>query len=370
MTTPNPLLAAFPNPPSPISAQIINIAGIQTTIYGLSELAPNTSRVACLWLLHPRLQTQSCMQPVASSIIYSWNTYLQSRAGALGEATAKATLPGLIAASLDHRNHGSRSVDELANQAWNGGNLRHAQDMFSIYQGTALDVSLLIDHLPSYILTEPISERQHSIITNLVLGISLGGHAAWHCLFHEPRISAGIVVIGCPDFERLMFDRAARSKLDTWTGEVLDFKGSRYYPSALVEVVHKHDPASILLSWLNCLHGNYKDYQPSPREKEKLDLLLHKHLAGKRILNLAGGADKLVPHQFTVPLLSFLEGAIVPNGWSSIRDVVLEDIVFEGVGHALSPGMMSEAIRFTHQVLADEPPSAEFKQVAKKESKI
>ena len=43
-------------------------------------------------------------------------------------------MQGLIAVSFDQRNHGSRKIDELANQDWRSGNERHAQDMFSIYR--------------------------------------------------------------------------------------------------------------------------------------------------------------------------------------------------------------------------------------------
>lgn len=67
----------------------------------------------------------------------------------------------------------------------------------SIYHGTALDTSLLIDHLGSYIFHGP---ENPSITQHLVMGISLGGHAAWQVLFNEPRVTAGIIIIGCPDY--------------------------------------------------------------------------------------------------------------------------------------------------------------------------
>jgi dienelactone hydrolase len=34
------------------------------------------------------------------------------------------------------------------------------------------------------------------------MGISLGGHAAWQVLFADPRVTAGVVIIGCPDYMR------------------------------------------------------------------------------------------------------------------------------------------------------------------------
>lgn len=69
----------------------------------------------------------------------------------------------------------------------------------SVFNGTALDTSFLIDHLGSYIFHDtdgPVIEQ------NLVLGISLGGHAAWQVFFNDPRVTAAIVIIGCPDYMR------------------------------------------------------------------------------------------------------------------------------------------------------------------------
>lgn len=73
--------------------------------------------------------------------------------------------------------------------------------MFGVYNGTAVDVSLLIDHVGSYI-AEDFPGVMPEIGRNLVLGVSLGGHAAWQVLFAEPRVEAGVVVIGCPDYIR------------------------------------------------------------------------------------------------------------------------------------------------------------------------
>ena len=130
MATPNPLEKAYPILPADVSEQSYSIAGILTTVYGLEELDPNVKSVACLWLLHPRLQTQACMRPVAASAIQHWNERRRQ------QTTGRKPAVGLIAVSFDQRNHGSREVDKLANQAWNAGNKRHAQDMFSIYRST------------------------------------------------------------------------------------------------------------------------------------------------------------------------------------------------------------------------------------------
>ena len=115
--------------PASVSKEAFSIAGIITTVYGLEELPSNIREVACLWLLHPRLQTQECMEPIAASTILDWNARLHDGTASNGQASQ-----GLIAVSFDQRNHGSREVDKLSNEAWRSGNPKHAQDMFSIYR--------------------------------------------------------------------------------------------------------------------------------------------------------------------------------------------------------------------------------------------
>ena len=133
MASPNPLEKAYPIPPAEVSEQSYHVAGILTTVYGLKELDPNVKNVACLWLLHPRLQTQACMKPVAASAIQYWSDRHQ-------QTKSRKLAIGLVAISFDQRNHGSREVDKLANQAWSAGNRRHAQDMFSIYRSSTSSI--------------------------------------------------------------------------------------------------------------------------------------------------------------------------------------------------------------------------------------
>ena len=35
---------------------------------------------------------------------------------------------------------------------------------------------------------------------HLALGVSLGGHSVWQLMFAEPRVTAGVVIVGCPDY--------------------------------------------------------------------------------------------------------------------------------------------------------------------------
>ncbi|KAF8852166.1 hypothetical protein BDZ45DRAFT_678569 [Acephala macrosclerotiorum] len=213
MSTPSPLQDAHSKPPSSVSVKTIHIAGILTDIYGLEELSPSCKIISCLWLLHPRLQKKETMASVASSCISDWNY------------RASSDSKGLIAVAFDQRNHGTRCVDELANEAWRSGNVRHAQDMWSIISGTALDTTLLIDHLAAYIFhgpDDPILDQ------HFVLGISLGGHAAWQVLFNEPRVIAAVVIIGCPDYMRKCFiSRASSSLMFTYSHFDFLVKGTR-----------------------------------------------------------------------------------------------------------------------------------------------
>lgn len=335
------MASTYSSAPRAISQETHCIAGILTTVYGLQELPEEIREVTCLWLLHPRLQTQACMEPIASSTIHEWNE--RQRATKRKDRTI-----GLIAVSFDQRNHGTREVDTLANEAWRSGNSRHAQDMFASYHGTAIDTSHLLTYLPSYI---PLNITQH-----LVLGISLGGHAAWHCLLHDPRITTAIIIIGCPDYIHLMSDRARLSKLPTWTQSHppgSSFLGSTDFPTALISAVEKYDPAGLLLGGdVKSRSSDIYNHTPTPLERRALIPLLKTHLQNKRILNLAGGSDKLVPYKCSEPFLRWLKAATSPiSGWFKDGNVVLEDIVFEGVGHEMSAGMVKEVHRFVCQTL-------------------
>lgn len=119
MATPNPLEKAESKPAAPVSAKTFHIAGILTVVHGLDELAPSCKSISCLWLLHPRLQNKEIMASVANQCVNDWN----SRPSSDGKV-------GLIAVAFDQRNHGTREVNSLANEAWNKGNVTHAQDMF------------------------------------------------------------------------------------------------------------------------------------------------------------------------------------------------------------------------------------------------
>ncbi|KAI9698890.1 MAG: hypothetical protein M1820_007311 [Bogoriella megaspora] len=328
--------------PSTVSKKTFTIAGIQTDVFGLEELPPSATEVACLWLLHPRKQRKETMTPVAMTSVQEWNNRVK-------DGRAGLSSKGLIAVAFDQRNHGTRLVDELANEAWRQGNQRHAQDMFSIYQGTGTDTSLLLDYLPAYAF--PRGERQ--LTTNLVLGVSLGAHAAWHCIMNDSRFIAAVIVVGCPDFLALMADRARKSKLESWTSSKppgSQFFGSPDFPPALLQTVQVYDPASTLISMLD-VNDEDRLSRLSKPERERLRPVMEDRLGGRKILNMAGGDDKLVPYSCGEAFLKFLKGAVAPGGWFSGQGTSIEDIVYDGVGHEFTPAMRERALNFICDIL-------------------
>ncbi|KAJ4372954.1 hypothetical protein N0V83_003245 [Neocucurbitaria cava] len=337
--TTNPLHGTHTATDPTVSAHTYTIAGILVTVHGLSELPPSASSVACLWLLHPRLQTKETMAPIAGQVISAWNNRI-------GQGRAGKTPKGLIAVAFDQRNHGSRQVDKLHNEAWRQGNPRHAQDMFSCYHGTATDTSHLLNHLESYIFTAAHGPK---ITHHLALGISLGGHATWHCLLSDPRITAGVVGIGCPDYTRLMTDRARLSKRKTYMDTSppgVAFLGSPDFPQALQDAIAQYDPAGLLLP--GQFNPTGADPQPDNAKLDRIKVLLRERLQGKHILNLSGKVDKLVPYAAGEPFLKVFKKVLQEDPSLHIG---FEDVLFEGVGHAFPKGMADKATEWICDLL-------------------
>ena len=187
------------------------------------------------------------------------------------------------------------------------------------------------------------------------MGVSLGGHSTWHCLMQDARITAGIVVIGCPDYRRLMIQRASKTKLETWTSSGgRDFFGSKDFPKGLVEAVEKYDPAGLLLGELDTAVGQDGSYEPNKQEQTRIKPLLRDSLGGKRVMCISGGADKLVPYSESKPFLGWLKSAIKKDAWAGDLNIVLEDVVDEKAGHEFNPRMQDEAVRFVCETLAGE----------------
>jgi hypothetical protein len=142
-----------------------------------------------------------------------------------------------------------------------------------------------------------------------------------------------------------MSDRARLSKLETYTkSNGADFLGSKDFPIALVSSIKKWDPRGLLFGTL--------EIQPNPSKSEqnRLRAILDAKIKGKKLLVCSGGADKLVPYHCAEPFMQFLKNAT--SGWYEDGNVHVEDIVYPGIGHAYSEGMVKDTARFVSEVLA------------------
>lgn len=126
------------------------------------------------------------MSDIASRTVHAYNEHLKQ------QTQDQAQTRGLIALAFDMPNHGTRLVSDQANLAWDQGNETHAIDMLGMVKGGRADMSGLMDVVSGYVGRE--------VDGHVVLGWSLGGHAAWQAWIGEPRIDAAVAVVGCPDF--------------------------------------------------------------------------------------------------------------------------------------------------------------------------
>ncbi|KAI1105301.1 Alpha/Beta hydrolase protein [Jackrogersella minutella] len=333
MAVTNPL-ANSSSAASGVSQEALVIAGLKVDVYGLAELPAAASKISCLWLHHPRLCAKEDMADIANQILSAYHQQSPSSAR------------GLIAVAFDQRNHGSRLVDARANEDWRSGNKTHAQDMFGTITGTVVDTMNLLDLIEGHLFgagdgpgAMPDGGKRR-IDHNLILGVSLGGHTAWQLLFADPRVTAGVIVIGCPDYMHLLKDRARLSKLPTFVESAGDsFFGSKDFPDALVDACNKYHPRSILFK-----HQDHAISPSSAKDSERLHALLKSRVSGKRFQVLSGREDKLVPYRISEPFMQFFKTAA--STWYADGGLYVKDNVYPGVGHEFSAEMRKDAVRF------------------------
>lgn len=138
-----------------------------------------------------------------------------------------------------------------------------------------------------------------------------------------------------------MADRARLSKLDSYTSSTppgATFLGSADFPRALQDAVAQYDPAGLLLPG----HFNPAGADPEVGKPatDRMKVLLRERLQGKRILNLSGQIDKLVPYAAGEAFLKVFKRALEEEPG---LDVALEDVLFEGVGHAFPAAMVDKS---------------------------
>lgn len=140
----------------------------------------------------------------------------------------------------------------------------------------------------------------------LCVGVSLGGHSTYHVLsdgksshgyccakltYEDPRVTAGVVIIGCPDPAALMKIRAGKDK------------AAERLPDSFLETVRR--------------------LSPKFEEVAKKDMLI-----------LKGNDDVLVPWE---PSQRFVDK--LPKGKVSV-------VGYDGVGHALTDAMIQDTAKW------------------------
>ena len=83
-----------------------------------------------------------------------------------------------------------------------------------------------------------------------------------------------------------------------------------------------------------------EDAVPSARALEQMKATARARLGGKRILNLSGREDKLVPYAAGEAFLRTFKEVVVSDPGV---DIEFEDVLFDGVGHAYSTDMAEKA---------------------------
>ncbi|KAG6910101.1 hypothetical protein DXG01_013154 [Tephrocybe rancida] len=242
------------------SKSTLVIAGLEVNIYSATPINAERKEAVVFFLLHGRYGSAAEIDPIARSLIEQTPQKARS----------------LLIVTFDQRNHGKRLVDA----------------------GTARDVSLLIDFLPSFLYPD---DQPHPIVEWGVAGISLGGHATWISLATDKRVTTGIPIIGCPDYSKLIAYRANQTGVELV---------GRYYPNSFKSLVATLDPAAIIERGSNPFRG-------------------------KRILVLSGADDKLVPwtasEEFVTQNLD-----VGPTGVKKVS-------LYDGVGHECTEGMVLQS---------------------------
>ncbi|KAH8705841.1 hypothetical protein BGW36DRAFT_18778 [Talaromyces proteolyticus] len=230
---------------TPLSSKTeLVIGGLKVYVYGLKEideLVGCNQEIAVLYLAHNRTRTYRVMEELAHEVLYRYRTH-----------AAKSQRVGLIALTMNMRNHGDREVFPQANKTWKDGNENHAMDLVSMISGSAHDFKLVVDYLPCYL-------PQFTRFYNIMAGVSLGGHTAWRIasLAAPGQFHAFAIIVGSPNLASLLLSRlgidSAEIELSPASTEeprafrydelkkLMTTTQQRRWPLALAEIVHRDD---------------------------------------------------------------------------------------------------------------------------------
>ncbi|KAK1580438.1 uncharacterized protein LY79DRAFT_307456 [Colletotrichum navitas] len=342
-------------PPPDVSKITLPMSGLLCDVYGLEELVRRrASTVSCLWLHHPRLRAKEDMGDFASRVIARWEETLSSSSAAGNGAGSVGSSRALIAVAFDQQNHGTRTVSPTASDSWREGNATHALDMWAMVSGMAGDTTALIDIVEGYLKLELArrgADEEWKMDQHLVMGVSLGGHSAWQTMFREDRVSAGVIIIGCPDYMALLSDRAKKSNLKTFSAEDdgASFLGSRDFPPGLVASCLRHDPKGILFG-TGAIPATAESV-PEDERRRLRGVLSRLRVGGKKFLVCSGAEDKLVPYKMSEPFIEFFAGAA--GSWYADEGITIKNNVYGGVGHAFSEMMVEDSLTFLVDAVAE-----------------
>jgi hypothetical protein len=170
-----------------------------------------------------------------------------------------------------------------------------------------------------------------------------------------------------------MSDRARLSKRKSWTRDQgATFMGSEDFPQGLIEALRRYDPAALLWGQLKnegARSGQEYLHEVTDENKATLVPIMARTLGNKRILNLSGGRDKLVPYHASKPWLDWAKKAIGEGGWFEDGGLVLEDVLIDGCGHEVPYEMVPYMVRFVIKTVEDESDIAVGKR-GRRESRI
>lgn len=271
----------------------LNIGGLHVAVFGLdAALSSSNPHVGVLVTSHGRSQDMHSLKPLHEGVL--------QRVKEL-ESTSRRSARSLVIVTLDQRNHGERLVNADNNEAFHK-NPTHALDMYSTFRGTQHDISYLMDFLPAFLF--PRGEK--TIDEFFVTGVSLGGHATWATLRHDPRVKIGVPIIGCPDYKALLAPRIRK-------------RPPPGGPNELVPPVWP-DTFDRLLAQQGVVECDYRSNDPTSNP-----------YYGKRILVLGGADDRLVPPHI---------GDTFFNGLNVGPQGAKRQIIEPGAGHECTPAMI------------------------------
>lgn len=128
------------------------------------------------------------------------------------------------------------------------------------------------------------------------------------------------------------------------------FLGGKFFPQDLINTCLARDPKGILFGPSN---NGIPSLPLSSTEQGRLRTILDDRIRGKKLLLCSGGADPLVPYDQSIPFLEVFKDAV--TGWYADGGITVDDRVYEGIGHKFSADMVTDAVMFLVNAVAEGP---------------